>query len=99
MVAVVMLVLVALEIVPCSCLRDPTDSLSGSGTITCRFEPLQVCEDGGSFLGALANHPVLVPCALVPFASHELLGCTPEGTILLPDGFKPIVDRPPELVA
>jgi hypothetical protein len=99
MVAVVLLVLVALEILPCAIVRDSADPLSCTGDVACRFEPLQTCGDGDAFLGALANHPVLLPSAIVPFTTHELLGRTPEGALLLPDGFTPNVDRPPELSA
>jgi len=98
-VSVVLLVLLALQILPCSYQEDPTAASSGTGSLTCRFEPLQVCDSGDSFLGALANIPVLVPGAPALFLTTEISGLIPDGAAFAPDGFKPAIDHPPQLSA
>lgn len=98
-VAAVLLVLLALEILPCSFQATPIGSCEAAGGLACRFEPLQVCDDGSSSLGVLAEHPVLVTGIPVLIVSPAFFGLVPEGGSFAREGVRPAVDRPPRLSA
>lgn len=97
--AVVLVALLTLQILPFSCRDDSNRASSEPGAFTCRFEPLQVCDHGDSFLGALAKFPVLVTGAPVLIPSTEVLCLVPDREFFAPDGFHPVIDHPPQLSA
>lgn len=90
-----LLVLLTLQILPCSFREPPMAATGGGGGLACRFEPLQVCDDDSSLLGAWSGTPVLLAAAPVVFPSREVRALGPERTVCLPDGFKPLIERPP----
>lgn len=90
-----LVVLLALQILPCSFQEPPRAATEGGGGFTCRFEPLQVCDDGSSLLGVWSGTPVLLAAAPVVYPSREVCALGPERTVSLPDGFKPPIERPP----
>lgn len=98
-VAVALLVLIVTNILPFSYHDAPRGASSSPGGVTCRFEPLQVCDSGGFFLGALADIPVLLPGTFVLVLSTSVLRFTPEGAFPAHEGFSPDIDHPPKLSA
>ncbi len=94
-IACLLTAMLALEILPCVCIDDSLPALGAKGGLTCRFEPLQVCDSGDPLLGAWANLPVLVPGAPLLFLSREFLCLVPEGASTTPDGYLPVIDHPP----
>lgn len=98
-VAAVLLVLVALDLLPCSC-RETQPAISRGGWgFACSFEPLQVCCHDDSLSGTPANTPFVVPGTpafiFVPEVRHSICDLI----TLLPDGFTPEIDRPPRAPA
>lgn len=87
----------ALEILPCAYQEEPTLASAGPGSLTCRIEPLQVCDQGDPFLGALANLSVLVPGAPVLILTSQVFYLVPDGASFVPEGFRPAIDHPPQL--
>lgn len=98
-VAAILLVLLAMEILPCSFQETPIGASGVPGSLTCRFEPLQVCDQGDFFLGALGDLPVLVPGIPVLVLAPTVLCLVPAGSSFMPDGFRPTIDHPPQLSA
>lgn len=98
-IAVILLALLALEILPCTYRQGPVLASGAASDLTCRIEPLQVCDHGDPYLGALADLPVLVPGGPAVPASSEVLVFVPEGTAFFADGFAPPIDHPPQLSA
>jgi hypothetical protein len=98
-VAVVLLMFMALEILPCVCLDASAPATGESGGFMCSIGPLQVCDSGDSLLGALANIPVLVPGATILILSPAIHFLVPDLTSFVPDGFCPSIDHPPQLRA
>lgn len=96
-VAVLLLALLAVEILPCSFQELPSVASGVSGDFTCRFEPLQVCDNGDLFLGGLTDFPILLPAAPVLLPSETVLCLVSEGPSFQSDGFHPTIDRPPRL--
>ena len=72
---------------------------SEPGGFACRFEPIQVCDQGDPFLGSMAGIPFLVPAAPALLLTPELVSVVPDGASFVPDGFKPPIDHPPQLSA
>lgn len=97
--AAALLVLVALEILPCTYQEAPTAEFGVPGGFACRFEPLQVCDQGDFFLGIMANAPFVVAGNPVFIFSPELRRHIPESSSFVPDGFEPVIDHPPQLSA
>lgn len=99
-VAVVLLMLLALEIVPCLCLETSTLATDAPGSFSCSLVSLQVCDQGDSLLGSLvANLPVLIPEAAILLPSPEVLCLVPDRASFALDGFRPSIDHPPQLSA
>lgn len=92
--------LMALETLPCAYQVAPPLATGEPGSLWCRFEPLQVCDQGDSSLvGALANLQVLVPGAPALIVTPEILRLIAESASLVNDEFKPPIDHPPQLSA
>jgi hypothetical protein len=98
-VAGILLILLGLEILPCSYLEPVTLSAAGSRGFACSIEPLQVCDHGDSFLGVLFDLPVLLPGPPSLFPSSETLSLVQQAVAFVPDGFLPAIDHPPQLRA
>jgi len=98
-VAGVLLVFLALEILPCAYLGPPVLSSDGSRGFTCSIEPLQVCDHGDSFLGVLLDLPVLLPGAPCLLPAIATLPLVQQAAAFVPDGFLPTIDHPPQLSA
>jgi hypothetical protein len=96
-VAVVLLMFMALEILPCGYLEAPALATGALGSFACSVESLQVCDSGDSLLGALANIPVLVPGATMLILPPEIHFLVPDLTSFVPEGFCPSIDHPPQL--
>ena len=97
--AVVLLILLALEILPCAYLESPTLSTDGPSGFACSIEPLQVCDNGDSFFGVLADLTVLVPGGPVIDLTPEVRSIAADGTRFVPERFVPAIDHPPQLFA
>jgi hypothetical protein len=98
-VAVVLLMFMALEILPCSYLKEPMSATAAPDSFACSIEPLQVCEQGDPLLGSLANLPVLVPGVVFLLLSPEVRCLVPDDASVALDGFRPSIDHPPQLSA
>ena len=98
-VAVVLLMFMALEILPCVCQKAPAQAIGALGSFACSLESLQVCDGGDTLLGALAGIPVLVPSATLLIFSPEIHFFVPDLASFVPDGFCPSIDHPPQLSA
>lgn len=98
-VAVVLLMFLALEILPCAFQEEPTLTADGPRGFACSIEPLQVCDHGDSFLGALANLPVLVPGTPMLIPSPGIRYLLNDDSSFPPVGFHPAIDHPPQLSA
>jgi hypothetical protein len=96
--SVVLLLLVTFEILPCSFHDDSPLATGGTSGVACSIEPLQVCDQGDSPLGSLANALVLVPGDPPLILAPELLGLVVEHASFAPDGFRPSIDHPPQLL-
>ena len=97
--ACVLTLMFVLQTLPCVCVREPLPDLDGTGGFTCRFEPLQVCDDGDVPLGGLGARPLLVPGAPLLFPPRDFLCLVPEGAAPTRDGFRQPIDHPPEFPA
>jgi hypothetical protein len=98
-VAAVLLMFMALEILPCMCLDASAPVPGAPRSFACSIEPLQVCDSGDSLLGALANIPVLVPGATILILSPAIHFLVPDLTSFMPNGYCPSIDHPPQLCA
>lgn len=98
-IAVVLLLLIAQGILPFAYQEVPDLSGGGPGAVSCRIEPLQVCDPGDPFFGSLAGFPVLVPGTPVLILCPEIRFFAPDFASFVPDGFHPAIDHPPQLSA
>lgn len=88
-----------LEILPWGFVECVPAVPGGQSGRTFSIEPLQVCDHGNSFLGVLFDLPVLLPGGPCVFPSPEVTRFLPEAVVLLPDGYLPAIDHPPQIAA
>jgi hypothetical protein len=99
LVPVLLAAALALEILPFGVVEsEPAVSGKCSGRALA-IEPLQVCDDGVAFLGGLFDLPVLIPSAPSLVPTRGVLRQLADAGSLMPDGFRPAIDRPPRLPA
>ncbi len=98
-VSVLLVVLLGLEILPWGVVESVPANSGEQRERTLRIEPLQVCDHGDFFLGALFDLPVLLPGAFCLFTPTEFQPLDQLAVPLVQDGFHPAIDRPPRLSA
>jgi hypothetical protein len=98
-VSAVLVTLLGLQVLPWGCVECAPAVPGGDRGRICTVEPLQVCDDGDSFLGILFDLPVLLPGSPCLFPSTETLPLVQQAAAFVPDGFLPAIDHPPQLFA
>ena len=98
-VSVVLVALLGMEILPWGFVECMPVIPGEQGERTFSIEPLQVCDQGDTFVGVLFDFPVLLPGAPWLLPSTEALPVIQQVAALVPDGFRPAIDHPPQLSA
>jgi len=98
-VSIVLVALLGMELLPWGFVESLPAVPGGQSERTFCIEPLQVCDNGDSFLGVLFDLPVLLPGAPCLFPSTEALPLVQQTVAFVPEGFHPAIDHPPQLSA
>jgi len=98
-VSVFLIALLGMEILPWGFVDCVPAAPGNVSARTFRIEPLEVCDHGDSFVGVLFDLPVLLPGAPCLIPSTETLPLAQQAAAFVPDGFRPVIDHPPQFSA
>lgn len=98
-VSVALIALLGMEILPWGLVECVPAVPGGPVECTLGIEPLQVCDDGDPFAGVLFDLPLLLPGAPFLLPSTEAQPLFQQSDSVVSDGFRPAIDRPPQVSA
>jgi len=98
-VSVVLIASLGMKVLPWGFVEYTPAVPGGHAERALRVEPLQVCDHGDSFVGVPFDLPVLPPGAPCLLPPPEALPLVQQAAALVPDGFSPAIDHPPQLSA
>jgi hypothetical protein len=93
---VVLVMSLGIEVLSCTFVECVAIAPAEREGRTCRLEPLELCDDPGSF-GVLFDVPVVLPGVLCLAESPIARRCLQSAVAFVPDEFHGAIDHPPQI--